>query len=533
MKIFRHNNETASVMVLGLITSAVLMVGLASYISLIQAQNNAVMRSQTWNAAIPAAEAGIEDALAHLNTIGDKYRGTNGYALNEDGLFTVSRELNGLRYTVGIDRSNQPAIYATGYVHAPKGGGEISRVIRVQTTRANSGMRGLVAINGITMNGSTEADSFDSENPLYSNHGVYDPTKRKDGSFVGAVTGNVDTGGGKVYGYMATGPNGQGTGNAGDFAWLTSHSGTQPGHYQKDFNVYYPPVDEPFSGGAAFPATGATIVTTNYSYGTVMITTNVYPSPAPASGVTTRTTNYITTTYPIGKSGVTTNTTFTSSKTFPGLGTYVGNVVQRVVTSGNPSGRGTWYDYQAITGYSYPTTVYTYAQDTTTMTTTSATYEYALGTGNYQMQSLSMTGGKLIVTGDAVLYVTGDVSMTGQAQLIVAPGGSLKIYVAGSSANFGGNGILNQSGDTTKFTYFGLPGNTSLGLSGNSSFTGTFYAPNANFALNGGGNNDYDFAGASVTKTVSMHGHFKFHYDERLGRVVGPVRYRAASWNEL
>src|SRR5436190_3478898 len=107
MKIFRRNNERASVMVLGLITGAVLMVGLASYISLIQAQNNAVMRSQTWNAAIPAAEAGIEDALAHLNTIGDKYRGTNGYALNESGLFVVSRELNGLRYTVGIDRSNQ------------------------------------------------------------------------------------------------------------------------------------------------------------------------------------------------------------------------------------------------------------------------------------------------------------------------------------------------------------------------------------------------------------------------------------------
>ena len=65
MKIFRSNNEGASVMVLGLITGAVLMVGLASYVSLIQAQNTSVMRSQTWNTAIPAAEAGVEDALAH------------------------------------------------------------------------------------------------------------------------------------------------------------------------------------------------------------------------------------------------------------------------------------------------------------------------------------------------------------------------------------------------------------------------------------------------------------------------------------
>jgi hypothetical protein len=150
------------------------------------------------------------------------------------------------------------------------------------------------------------------------------------------------------------------------------------------------------------------------------------------------------------------------------------------------------------------------------------------------MQTLDMSGSaKMLIQGDTVLYVTGDVSITGQAQLIIAPGASLTIYVAGASANFAGNGILNQSGDTTKFTYYGLPSNTSLALSGNSSFTGTFYAPNANFTLNGGGSNNYDFAGASVTKTVSMHGHFKFHYDERLGRIAGPVRYRAASWNEL
>jgi hypothetical protein len=491
------------------------------------------MRSQVWNAAIPAAEAGVEDALAHLNTIGDRPRGTNGYVFTNN-LFVISRELNGRRYTVAIESSNQPAIYSTGYVRAPKGAGEISRAIRVQTTRVASGMRGLVAINGITMNGTVEADSYDSEDPLHSTQGAYDAGKRKDGSFVGSVTANVDTGGGKIYGYMATGPNGQGLGNAGDFAWFASHSGTQPGHYQKDLNVYYPPVDAPFNGGASFPQTSVTLVTTNYSYGTVMITTNVYPNPAPASGVITSTNSYTTAAYPIGKTGVTTNTSWVSSKTSPAPGTYIGNVVRKDITTGPPSGRGTWYDYQAITGYNYPAIVYTYAQNTTTYTTSNQTYAYVLDSGNYQVQSINMSGGaQMLVRGDAVLYIPGDFSMTGQSQLIIAPGASLKIYVGGSSANFAGNGILNQSGDTTKFAYYGLPGNTSLALSGNSSFTGTFYAPNADFALNGGGNNDYDFAGASVTKTVSMHGHFKFHYDERLGRIAGPIRYRAASWNEI
>lgn len=519
-------------MVLGLVTSAVIIVGVASYFTLVQSQNNSVVRSTAWNSAIPAAEAGIEDALAHLNTIGNSSRATNGYS-STNNMFVVSRTVANLRYTVGIDSSNQPAIYATGYVRAPKSTSDISRVIKVQTTRAYSGMRGMVAIQGLTMNGNCEADSFDSEDPLYSTAGVYDSTKRKDLSFVGSVIGNIDTGGGKVYGYMATGPTGNATGNAGDFPWFVSHSGTQPGHYQKDLNVYYPPVNPPFNGGAATPSSG-TVVTTNYSVGSITVVTNVVPFPVPPLGYSTRITNYTQTAYPVGKSPITTNTSFTSSKTFPTAGTYLGNIVTRVVTSGPQSGRGTWYDYQAITSYSYPAAIYTYMLNVTNFTTTSASYDYVLGDGNYQLTSLSLSGqGKMLVKGNATLYVTGDLSMTGQSTLTIAPNANFKLYVGGSSAHFAGNGILNQSGDTGKFSFYGLPNMTSMDLSGNAAFTGTIYAPSADFALNGSGTTDYDLVGASVTKTVSMHGHFHFHYDEKLGRTAGPVRYRAASWNEL
>src|SRR5215213_1000132 len=131
MKILRRS-ELGSVMVLGLMTSAILVIGLASYLTLVEAQNSSVMRSQTWNSAIPAAEAGVEDALSHLNTIGEAWRATNGYVLTGN-MFTISREVGEFRYSVGIDMSNQPAIYATGYVRAPKRGDEISRVVRVQT----------------------------------------------------------------------------------------------------------------------------------------------------------------------------------------------------------------------------------------------------------------------------------------------------------------------------------------------------------------------------------------------------------------
>jgi hypothetical protein len=535
MKILRRKTN-ASVLAVALVTSAVLMVGLASYYSLIQSQNNSVTRSQTWNTAIPAAEAGIEDALSHLNTIGDASRATNGYVLNGN-MFVVSRQLGSFRYVVGIETSNQPAIYSTGYVHTPKGNAEVSRIIKVQTTRFASGMRGLVAINGLTMNGTTSADSFDSADPNYSTGGAYDPAKHKDGSFVGSVTGNIDTGGGTVYGYMSTGPNGAASGNAGTFAWFNAgNNGIQPGHYQKDMNVYYPPVAAPFSGGATTP-TGATFVTTNYTYGNLTIVTNVPPNPLLVGTVTTNSSRITTTSYPTGQSAITTNTTFTSSKTFPAAGTYLGSVVTRVVTSGPSSKRGTWYDYQAITGYTYTGYTYSYLLNTTNYTTSSDTYAYVLGNNAYQLSSLSISGSAgpsstMLVTGNAILYVTGDISLQGNAQIVIAPGASLRLYVGGN-ANFAGNGILNQNGDTTTFSYYGLPTNTSVALSGNAAFTGTFYAPQADFALNGSGNSDYDLVGASVTKTVSMHGHFHFHYDEKLGRLSGPVRYRTASWDEL
>ncbi|MBI3853851.1 MAG: hypothetical protein HY298_26800 [Verrucomicrobia bacterium] len=160
-------------------------------------------------------------------------------------------------------------------------------------------------------------------------------------------------------------------------------------------------------------------------------------------------------------------------------------------------------------------------------------YTYILGTDNYQMSSLSMSGSKnMIVTGNAVLYVTGNASLSGNAYIKIAPGATLKMYVAGS-ASLNGNGIINQSQYATNFMYYGLPSNTTLSLTGNGTFKGVIYAPSAEFSLNGGGSGTDDFIGASVTKTVTMNGHFKFHYDEALIGFGGGGKYIVTSWNEI
>lgn len=166
-------------------------------------------------------------------------------------------------------------------------------------------------------------------------------------------------------------------------------------------------------------------------------------------------------------------------------------------------------------------------------------YGYVLsGTDTqYSMSSINLSGNgslnKIMVTGNVSLYVSGNVSIGGQASFIIATNASLKLYVAGASTSIGGNGVVNNNASATNFSYYGLPSNTSVSFSGNAAFTGTIYAPQAHLSLGGGGATTYDFVGASVSRTVSMNGHFNFHYDEALGRTDTEGLFVIASWNEL
>jgi hypothetical protein len=157
-------------------------------------------------------------------------------------------------------------------------------------------------------------------------------------------------------------------------------------------------------------------------------------------------------------------------------------------------------------------------------------YTYVLEGKDYQLSSFQ---GKVLVTGDAVLHVTDWMEFTGNDVIIIQPGASLKLYVSAPEALIGGQGIMNLDGNALSFQYLGLPSNQILQYQGNGEFTGVVYAPDTDFYLGGGGNNIYDFIGASITKTVQMNGHYRFHYDESLSR-LGPIRdYIVTAWNEL
>ena len=162
-------------------------------------------------------------------------------------------------------------------------------------------------------------------------------------------------------------------------------------------------------------------------------------------------------------------------------------------------------------------------------------YTYVLSSGDWHVVGdLSLSGqNKVLVTGNARLYVTGSFSMSGNSLIHLTNSGALKLYVGGPSGSLGGNGIINGSNAATNFMYYGLPSNTSVTMTGNAAFTGLIYAPSAALSLGGGGSNPYDFVGAAIARTITMNGHYGFHYDESIAR-NGPSRgYIVDSWREL
>ncbi len=168
-------------------------------------------------------------------------------------------------------------------------------------------------------------------------------------------------------------------------------------------------------------------------------------------------------------------------------------------------------------------------------------YQYAFGypgspnsSGNYALSGSSLSGSIYVGTNTQVtLLVTssasvGNIRVAGQG----TNAGHVTLYMDGASFTLSGSNSV-DGGNATNLTYYGTTNNTKVSLSGNASFVGTLYAPQANLKLGGGGSNTYDFIGAIVANTVTVNGHFQFHFDENLA-LAGPKRgYVPNSWQEL
>lgn len=459
------------------ITMIVVGLMLTAYLKMISVQNQFSMRSQAWNRSVPVLEAGVEEAIAHLNKNASPDSGgtfnlnlaADGWAATSDGGWFKFSQLGDDYYYTKITQfapgasGYYPFIQSTGFVQQVptlsllrQGGGAFlaaltmdevlragysKRTVVCNTTNLPTFTKALVAKRGITMSGqNVRTDSFDSADPNYSDgFGHYTNTpssKVKSNGDIASndtITNTVSIGNANIFGRVATGPFGTvnlgSSGMVGDQTWQSdsSHYGKiQPGWSTDDMNMDFPSVVVPPALYGATPPTGVNKTIDGVTYTTVL-----------------------------GAIG---------------------------------------------------------------------------GTNDYRITGSSMSG-SIYIKGFVRLLVSSGINMSGQDRITLAPGAYLFLYADCASASLGGNGVQNP-GTAEHFYYFGTDRNTSLSYGGNAAFTAVFYAPNADMSMGGGGNAQIDFSGSAIAKTIKLNGNFTFHYDENLRRVGLYRGYVLTSWNE-
>ncbi len=456
------------------ITTIVIGIMLAAYLKMVAVQNQFTMRSQGWNRSVPVLEAGVEEAIAHLNKNASADSGgtfslnlaTDGWTAQDQGGWYKSGWVGDDYYYTTISEftpgatgaGTYPSIQSTGFVsqlpnwsfHRSAGPFFLaavnlsptysSRAVLAGTTNVPTFTKALVAKRGITMSGqNVRTDSFDSGIPAYNDgfgHYTNTPGKWKCNGDIASndtITNTLAIGNANIFGRVATGPYGTvklgSAGMVGDVAWqndLLNAGKIKPGWSTDDMNMDFPSVVVPPSLYGAVPPSGSSF------------------------------------------------------------------------------------------------------------TTNGVTYTMVLENGDYKIPNGQDLNGKVLVLGTVRLLVAGDSKIAlsgGQDRLTLAPGAKIKVYADCVTASIGGNGVQND-GIASQFYYFGTDRNTSLSYGGNAAFTGVFYAPNADMSMGGGGNATIDFSGSAIAKTIKLTGNFTFHYDENLKRTGLYRGYILTSWDE-
>jgi hypothetical protein len=160
----------------------------------------------------------------------------------------------------------------------------------------------------------------------------------------------------------------------------------------------------------------------------------------------------------------------------------------------------------------------------------------------YVLSAVTLSGGDtLTLTGNPQgtvtfieVYVTGDISSTGNSSIVVQPGVRAKIYFAGN-VQITGNGLVNTNNQPGDLLMYGItPPNSAartVEIGGNGQLSAAVYAPDFDVDIHNGGTKGTAF-GSFVGKTVKMSGVTDLHYDEALGAGGIINNYKIVSWFE-
>src|SRR5207248_9904625 len=120
-------------------TCGILTLLMASYLAMVNQQHLSVTRAQAWEQAIAMAEAGVEEAMAHLNdtnTITGLRWTLNKWKYDSTGHFFYKTNAltNGYYFVKFLTNTpTRPLIIATGYVTGPISSPVLSRAVQVKT----------------------------------------------------------------------------------------------------------------------------------------------------------------------------------------------------------------------------------------------------------------------------------------------------------------------------------------------------------------------------------------------------------------
>ncbi len=472
-------SEDGNFILVALILSAICGLTLGSYLIMAQQQNTSIYRSQTWNGAMAISEAGIEDGLQMINVLAGRYveiskwtnyATANGWDQNGN-IYHVRRTLNGNSYDVWI--TNQ-------FLSDRLVGPTISCLGNMPWTFSSlspGAQQVLFAQTGPTMIPSQLARK------------VWVRTRR-DPLFTVAMAAieTIDLKGNNIR----------------TDSFDSSSTNTS-------INGLYPTGHPEMTGDSGDVCTDSALVD-SLNVGNADIKGHIRTGP----GVGT---------YTVGANG-----SVGSSAWVDG-----GNVGIQ------PGWASTDFNILFPQAELPPDASWLNAAPTTTGvddTVDGVQYQFIFReSGDYYISStLSGNVGNIYVGTNANvrLRINKDINSSTIVIRLSPEEAYLQLYMVGSTFNLSGSAYIdNASGHPDRFYFFGLPTCTSISFGGNGNFYGCVYAPNAAYQLGGGGNNTWDFVGSSVTRSVSMNGHFNFHFDTNL-RYVGPAKaYVVNYWEEI
>ena len=140
----------------------------------------------------------------------------------------------------------------------------------------------------------------------------------------------------------------------------------------------------------------------------------------------------------------------------------------------------------------------------------------------------------LRVIGDCTLYVTGNVDMGQNSEIILdaSKNAKLTIYLDGDWASDNNSGINNETSTPSTFQLYGTgPVGQAIDIKAKGEFYGVIYVPDADLTMFSGGN----IYGSFVTNNFELKNPAEFLYDASLRTITvydEGARFVINSWNE-